>query len=218
VYGDLAKRRDSTADEEAQKTRLRVGEGAALEKELASYAARGFAGKVIELQKRYQTSGAGLTNPPVMDMSLVRTKEDLEERKETISDFISASEELRNFCEDAPSFYREELLNHKLSPQAREASLKQFTQSLRGINGAVVALRESDVKRGKIMLSIIELLKDNWGKWQYKPELDGVQFQNLATSRDYDRVLKHLDEAVAEEMRLQNRVKELSNAARAKPK
>ena len=67
--------------------------------------------------KEIQTSGAALTNPPVLDMTLVKSKEDLQARKEVIIEFITASKDLRDFCERAPNFYRQELMKHKLTPE-----------------------------------------------------------------------------------------------------
>ncbi len=200
---------NKTAETEAEKARAKVGDGEALQKELAAYANRAFVANVLELQKKYQTSGAALTNPPVLDLGLVKSKEDLQAREEVISEFITASKNLRDFCDGAPDIYRQELLKHKLTPETREASLKKFVESLRGMNPTIVALRKADVRRGKAMLKLITLLEANWGKWDYKPETDQVQFQGTRLSEDYNRANQELKDVTTESMQLQAEVKKM---------
>jgi hypothetical protein len=211
MEAEITKMRDKTAETEAEKVRAKVGDGEALQKELAAYADRAFAANVLELQKKYQTSAAALTNPPVLDMTLVQSKEDLRAREEAVGDFITASKDLRDFCDSAPDFYRRELLKHKLTPEAREASLKKFDQSLRGMNPAIVALREADVRRGQAMLKLVTFLEANWGKWEYSPETDRLRFQGSKLSEDYHRANQELKDLSTETMRLQAELKKLSN-------
>src|SRR5207249_4786361 len=118
-----------------------------------------------------------LTNPPVLDMTLVKSKEALQAREEIIEDYITASKDLQDFANNVFDVYREELLKHKLTPAAREASLEKFYQSLRGINPTIEAVRAADVRRGKAMLKVARILKENWGKWEFKPQTEVLEFQ-----------------------------------------
>jgi len=203
--------RDKTAEAEAQKVRAKLGDGEATQNQLAAYADRAFVANVRELQKKYQTAGAALTNPPVLDMAPVKSKEDLQAREEVVTEFIAASKELRDFCRNAPEAYRQELLNHKLTPATREASLKKFVQSLHGTNPTVVALREADVRRGEAMLKLIKFLEAHWGKWEYRPETDRIRFQETKHPEDYDRANQELKDISTEVMRLQAQIKKMSN-------
>ncbi len=210
LESELKKMQNKSAENEAEKVRARVGGGEALQKELASYADQAYVADILELQKKYQTSGAALTNPPVLDMTLVKSKEDLQARKEVIIEFITASKDLRDFCERAPDFYRQELMKHKLTPETREASLKKFVQSLKGKNETIAALREADVRRGKAMLTPIMLLEANWGKWRYIPETGHLRFQGAKLSDDYNQANQELKDINTEIMRLQAEAKKWS--------
>ena len=79
MESEMAQKQDNIAEREAELVRGRVGGGEALQKELASYADQAFVANIFELQKKYQTSWAVLTNPPVLDMALVNSKEDLQD-------------------------------------------------------------------------------------------------------------------------------------------
>jgi len=209
---ELKKMQDKTAESEAEKARARVGGGEALQKELALYADRAFVANAFELQKKYQTSLAALTNPPVLDMTLVKSKEDLQTRKEIIGEFIAASKDLRDFFDSAPDFYRQELLRHKLTPETREASLKKFDQSLSRVwNQKIAALLEAEMHKSKAMLKMVMFLEANWGKWRYILETGHLRFQGAKLSDDYDQANQELKDVSTEIMRLQAEAKKWSN-------
>jgi hypothetical protein len=206
--------RDEAAEKEAEEVRKRVGGGEALEKQLSSYADMSFAGRVAELQRTYQNAAKGLTNPPVLEMSSVKSTNDLSAREEVILEFVTASRELLNFSKNASEIYREELSKHKLSSQAREAQLKQFEASTHDLNPTIVELREADVRRGEAMLRIIRLLEANWGKWEYKPAAKGVEFQTAGAAKDYSNATELLDNTTAEALSLQQRLVKMRKGTR----
>jgi hypothetical protein len=204
------------ADAEADKARARVGGGAALQKELAAYADRAFGAQVLEVQKKYQASAVALTNPPVLDMAGLKGKEELQARVEAIREFIAASKELQDFCENALDTYRDELSKHKLTPETRDALLNKFVQKVQPVNRVIIALRKADVRRGEAMLKLATFLETNWGKWEYDSEKDRLRFQETKLSDDYSRANQELEKINAETLRLQAEAKNLSNPGATK--
>jgi len=208
---DITRMRDKTATDEAAAARAKVGDGEALQKQLAAYADSAFVANVGELQKKYQMAGAALTNPPVLDVALMKSREELQTREEVIREYITASEDLRDFCDNSIEAYRQELLNHKLTPETREASLKTFVQKVQGKNPTIMALRKADVRRGEAMLKLLTLLEANWGKWEYGPKTDRLQFKETKLSDDYKHAYQELQDVSAEVVRLQAKAKKLNN-------
>jgi threonine/homoserine/homoserine lactone efflux protein len=207
----ITRMRDKAATEEAAATRAKVGDGEALQKQLAAYADSAFVANVAELQMKYQMAGAALTNPPVLDVASVKSREELPPREEVIRDYIAASKDLRDFCDNATEAYRQELLNHKLAPEIREASMKAFIQRVQHKNPTIVALRKADVRRGEAMLKMLTFLDANWGQWEYRPETDRLQFKETKMSEDYYRAYQELQEISSEIVRLQAQAKSLNN-------
>jgi len=152
-----------------------------------------------------------LTNPPVLDMAPVKSREELQAREELISEFITASEDLRDFCANAPDTYRRELLRHKLTPEARDASLKQFVQRVQIMNPTILALRKADVRRGEAMLKLVTFLEANWGQWNHDPAINKLRFQESKLADDYNRANHELEIISTETMRLQAETRKLSN-------
>jgi hypothetical protein len=203
--------RDKTATDEAAAARAKVGDGEALQKQLAAYADRAFVANVYELQKKYQMAGALLTNPPVLNVAPVKSREELQAREEVVREYIAASKDLRDFCDNSTEAYRQELLNHKLTPETREAALKTFVQKVQGKNPPIAALRKADVRRGEAMLKLLTLLEANWGKWEYSPKTDRLQFKETKLSDDYKHAYQELQDVSAEIVRLQAQAKKLNN-------
>lgn len=207
---DVRQMRDQGAEAEAERAAARYGTGERLQTQLALFAAQGFNAELGEVQRSYQRASAALTNPPVLGMATVRAKEALVVREEVIADFIQASQQLRDFCANAPEVYGDELLKHKLTRENRKKSLEQFTESIRRLNPTIIALRDADVRRGKAMLKIVRFERANWGKWQYRPESDELQFTEQRLAQQYRNLTHELAGLTAEAEGLQAKVKELT--------
>jgi hypothetical protein len=203
--------RDKAAEDEAAAVRAKVGDGEALQKQLAANADGDYKESLLDLQKNYERAGAALTNPPVLDMALLKSKEDLQTREEIVREFIAASKDMRDFCDNAIETYRQALLNHKLTPETREASLKAFIQKVQGVNPTIMALRRADVRRGEAMLNLLTYLEDNWGQWEYRPEKKQLRCKDTKVLDGYNRANQELNDAYAEIARLQAEVKKLKN-------
>lgn len=205
------------AESEAAMMRAKVGNGDALQKQLANEADRTFVAKAFELEKNYQIAGAELSNPPVLDMALVKSKEDLEARKKVVSEFIRASKELQYFCDSATDAYGRELLKLDLTPEARDASLKKFIETVQGMNPTIKALRKADVRRGEAMLKLLTFLDASWGKWEYSLKTHRLQFNVVKLLDDYNRCNQELKDASKEVLRLQAESRRLNSRPPAVP-
>lgn len=186
MIAETTRLRDKAAADEAAAVRARAGDGEALQLQSATNATSAFVANALELQKKYEKAGAALTNPPVLDMALVKGKEDLQTREVVVQEFIAASKELLDFSNNSTEAYRQELLNHKLTPEIREACLKAFIQKVQGVNPTLIALRRADVRRGEATLNVLTYLEDNWGQWEYRPETKRLRFKDTKLLEGYN--------------------------------
>ena len=171
-----ARERDAAAELEARQLTPTAGGGAALEKALANKASQNFADALRALQQRYDAAWAPLTNPPVLEMALVKSQGELQARAEAVRRVISAAKDLQEFAKDTPDIYRRELRKHKLSPAARETEFQQFMGALAAVNPTIIALRQAQVRQGEALLRVILALDASWGHWQYRPATRDLGF------------------------------------------
>ena len=146
-----------------------VGGGAALESALLGRAGRNFTLALGQSQSRYDSAWAALTNPPVLDMALVRSRADLQARAEAVRRSVNAARDLRDFAENTPEIYRQELQRHKLAPSAREEELQKFAGDLAAVSPTIIAMRRAQVRAAEALLRLVLRLEASWCRWEYVP-------------------------------------------------
>jgi len=195
-----ARERENAAELEARQLTASVGGGVALEKALEAKASQNFAAVLRALQQRYDAAWAALTNPPVLDMALVKSRGDLQARAEAARGMIKAAKDLREFAENMPEIYRQELQRHKLSPEAREAELRQFMGDMAAVSPTLIALRRAEARQGEALLRVILLLEKTWGQWEYRPATRDLNFKEPSSADDYSLAYQEFN-AISEEAR-----------------
>jgi hypothetical protein len=158
----------------------------------------GFGLEVKKMQSRYQSSWAELTNPPVLDMALVKNRGDLKVREQKIGEFVAACHALLELSENPGEAYRRQLLGQQLAPETQESLVRAFTESLAGKNPQILALRQADVRRGEALLKAVAYLDSKWGQWDYVPDTRQIRFKDRAAAAEYESVLKEFSAAAHE--------------------
>jgi len=166
-----------------------------------------FGSKMKDLAKKYESSWAALTNPPVLDMASVKSREELKVRREMVDEFIAESKALLDIAEHGTELYRQELLKHDLPRELREAGVKGFAQSFSNSNTrTLIAMRHADVRRGEAILKVVNLLEETWGQWEHLPATRKLQFQDAAQAAEYNAAMKELNQATEETLGLQRQI------------
>jgi hypothetical protein len=202
-----ARERERAAELEAQQLTARVGGGAALEKALVESANQNFALALQALQKNYDSAWAALTNPPVLDMALVKSQGDLRLRAEAVRRSIRAGRDLEEFTGKMPEIYQRELLRHKLSPAAREAGLQKFVDAIAAVSPTLTALRGAEVRQGEALLRVIRLLEETWGRWEYRPATRDLHFKEASQADDYNLAYQEFNEISDEAQSLREQLR-----------
>ena len=184
--GQAARDRQRAAEQEAQELTASVGGGAALESELLGRAGRNFTLALRDSQSRYDSAWGALTNPPVLDMALIRSRADLRARAEAVRRLLNAAKDLRDFAENTPEIYRQELQRHKLAPSAREAELQKFAGDIAVVNPTIIAMRRTQVRGAEALLRVVLRLEASWGRWEYLPATRELRFQDAQQAEDYN--------------------------------
>ena len=202
-----AAERESKAELEARQLTASVGGGAALEKALLAKASQNFAAVLRLLQSRYDTAWGPLTNPPVLEMALVKSRADLRARAEAVRRLVSAAKDLEEFARNTPEIYRQELERHQLSPEARAAEQQQFVGALTAVTPMIIALRQAQVRQAEALLRVVLLLDDNWGRWEYRPASRDLTFKEAKQADAYQLAYLEFNQRSGEARRLQEQLK-----------
>jgi hypothetical protein len=204
-----SKENEDGSEQEYLQVKARVGGGEALDKALVGIAERTYVDQLLKLKRAGERYASVLTNPPVLDMALIKNREDLQVREKDVRGYLYAAGKEKDFFDDVPSNYEQELLKHKISPEARNRSIQEFVKSMNGSSSIIVAVRQADLDRGKIMLETLSLLDSNWGKWEYNPQKKRVQTSDSQLLANLEYNLNRIKELDANMLRLQNEAEEL---------
>jgi hypothetical protein len=163
-------------------------------------------GQLQGLMKNYGEAATALRNPPVLDMDGVTQRSQLQVRKELVKKFIGESEKMKAFFVNGEQIYSNELVRLSLPPLAREQGLKGFRRSNADKNELIVTIRDDDRRMGNAMLAMLDLLDENWGKWNYNEDRKKVDFDDPAVLDKYIIYRDELNAAAREQVKFQARL------------
>jgi len=188
-----------------------------LSQELAE-ALKEFESRRDDLLRAYFVALAGVTNQPPLDMSSVKSKSDLEARKERVHKCIEASAALGKW--NMVEAYSECLSNRNISPQIRDATISKFAKNIEPMQSALIASCDATERELNAILAALGFLEVNWGAWHYQPATRKIIFQKGLLD-PYNRCMAEVNKARAEAVRLaheaQARAAEVQASSSAKP-
>jgi hypothetical protein len=173
---------------------------------LAMKASASYMSNMNDLTKTYERALEDLQDAKVLATSSVREKRDLQCRRQTVERFLDANQAFKSFVEHAADHYQEEMRRQNISAPSIEAAMKGYHKRADTINPLVVQIRETDDQIGKGMLSVLDLLEQNWGKWRYQPTTAKVRFDDNATKDQYMAYLGQINKASQLQRQLQTRL------------
>jgi hypothetical protein len=148
-----------------------------------------------------------LTNPPVLDFSLVKARADLDERADIIREVINISKEMRESSRNPTERFGQALSQRMLDKKTREEALASFKQKVDPVQSQIIELRELEVSKIEKMLWIVQFMSNKWGKWTYDCATDKVLFTETSIANDYTKALKEVEEMENRAKQLQAQVK-----------
>lgn len=173
-------------------------------------AAKTYKDKLIETMDRYRSASAALTNPPVLDISLIKTREDLEVRMLNVSNYINVCREVREVTKYRMSMFAQQITRPEITEEDRNIAMRAFEEKYVSANSTVIQLREVEVRLGHAISRMLGNLDDNWGKWEYDAKDDMIKFKGSSLPRQYVQAKNDFDEANSEFIRLQEEVRKLT--------
>lgn len=153
----------------------------------------------------YREAQNTILHPPVLDMSEVKEKVDLETKRKMVLKFLSANEEFKDFLKSGDSAFKEELEKLHVSARTTESALRGF-RSKRGNIPTIVKIREMDTRIGNATLGMIDILDTNWGKWNYSNDRKNVVFEDHEALEKFNALFKELQTVGRSQAVLQKQV------------
>ena len=84
--------------------------------------------------------------------------------------------------------------------------LKDFTKSISAVNPQIIALRLADVRWGQALLKAVTILDAAWGKWEYLPAEQELDFEDPTKLGEYNIAMKEFEPATEETFALKQQI------------
>jgi hypothetical protein len=169
--------------------------------------------RLQELQQSYQAASSNLTAARVLCTSNLIDRDDIQQRKAVVQNFLKCNEAVKIFTIHSEDNYRAELVRLNVSPAVIESAVEGFHRSSAPQVPVVVEIRAQDERIGCGMLAVLDLLDANWGHWSYNAESGHVRFESPDLVDQYNSDLKGINDAGVEQVASQKRLVDVLSQA-----
>lgn len=152
-------------------------------------AAQALKNETAKAQAEYLAAYAPLTNPPVLNMSQVTNKSDLQVRRMKVREYLAAADRFRTFSNHLVEHLDEQIRTNVTDESIRKTLREGFEDFFGKIQLQSKVARQLEIQTAEEYLKALKFLEDNWDKWRPKttpgsapvfrePEL-GLQYYDI---------------------------------------
>ena len=153
--------------------------------------------------KRYTSAGKPLIDGTVVNPATLKSKDQLEQRRRALREFLSANAELRSTLLGAEAHLRSEMKRRGVSPAHAEDYIRGFLSKTTLALPLARQIRDLDDEMGQTALQALDLLESQWGRWRYDTSQQALRFQSKSASEQFNAMMSRLTQIAAEQQKLQ---------------
>jgi hypothetical protein len=180
-----------------------ASQGASGDTALLTKASAAYLQKLQPVMKEYGDAAKSLKEPPILNLSGVERREQLQARRVLVQQFLAANEKLTAFTANQEKRFREEMEKGSVPAKMVEAALVGYRKSAASQAEVAAKIRDDDRRMGKALLSMLDVLDSNWGRWSYNTQKQKTIFQEDAALDKYIGYRDEMEAAIKEQKRLQ---------------
>jgi hypothetical protein len=140
------------------------------EQSISSRAIAAWMKKQTIVQQRLVDATAALENPPILDITSLRSKNDLNVRRELVRKLIKCSKDVISFFANFENDIRSILLTEGAEVTNLPRLSLHLSQKSRDRQPDIEKIRGYDVALGEAILRWLDLVEQHWGKWKMENE------------------------------------------------
>jgi hypothetical protein len=169
----------------------------------------------VQVQMRdYQTSAARLREGKIFTFD-IRDHAAIEPTRQMVRDFLASNAGLTDTLQHGEKQVRAELDAVGVPATTRDATLAGYSKAHAAQLPVQMQIRSCDKTLGESALAILDLLDQNWGRWQRDEASGHLRFQDDATRLAYNASIQKIQSASAEQKKAQEQLAAQLKAAPA---
>lgn len=182
----------------------RLNNEASSESGKTARAVLGLAHDLDGASRRYQAALISLEKAEVLNLEGMQDTNEVEDRLALIEEYTRASEELAGFLRLVPEAFASQLRRQGVQPDVEQREITRVRKSYDAAQ--ILAIREADIKIADGMKDVLELLREDWGKWRWNAEAKAIELDDERSRDLYVEHIVRIEEARVEQERLRARL------------
>jgi len=148
---------------------------------LVSQVASRYVVRMQVVMKKYNEAHIELRAAKVLSAENLSNKDQIVTRRGIVQNFIAANDKVKATIENSEDSIRADLTEQKIPSQKIDQFMAGFDSKFVPRRDLTLLIRECDYRMGQSMLSVLDVLETNWGKWNYNPVTEKIYFDNDVT-------------------------------------
>lgn len=202
---DKIDRMKESFDKAAQQS---SGSDAAIAKAMSAHFSRTRAA-----MEKYNLAVEALKAAAVLNPVDLTNRNQFAPRREVVDRFLRANDELKLFVSESENLILADLKRLNVSQRQRDGFMVGYHRKAGEVNLLVLKVRRCDTALGNALLGGLKILEERWGRWDYDTTDEKIKFADDAAVAAYTQVLAAMQDAGAEQVRLQQEIIALQQAS-----
>jgi hypothetical protein len=175
-------------------------------------ASSAYFGRIQAAAERYTTHHTVLTDAEVLSPVELKERGEIERRRGIVRDFVGANEHLAKTISSGADLFEEELRKAHLPERAHAEVMSGFKRGFDRTRPISLKIRALDAEFGQLMMSVLDLLDGQWGKWRFDADDDLLYFDDDTVEEKYTGYVERIDELAQEQEELQRQLLEAQSS------
>ncbi len=165
-----------------------------------------FLRQVQSQQQTYEEASRQLTSANVLVVRTIEQRADIARRRAAVTNFLATESAFRDFIAQSELTFSNGLANAGIAVTQRDAAVKQFRDGFGRELPLLMEIRATDEQIANGMLSVLDLLDRNWGRWRYDERSGAPRFDDRGAMNQYDSEMAAIRQAGLEQAAAQRRL------------
>jgi hypothetical protein len=156
--------------------------------------------------KKYEDAAKKYASGEVLDVSNLRSKDEIEPRREIVRELMSANTELKQYMANSEKTIRASLEKGNVSPSMIEATLQGYRSKAAARTKLNLQVRDCDQRICDGALGALNVIESEWGRWTYNAKKNQINFSSDEAREAYNKFIDEIGTAGKEQVEIQGRM------------
>jgi hypothetical protein len=156
--------------------------------------------------KKYEDAAKKYASGEVLDVSNLKSKDEIEPRREIVRQLMGANSELKQFMANSEKTIRASLEKGNVSPAMIEATLEGYRSKAAARTKLNLQVRDCDQRICDGALGALNIIESEWGRWTYNAKKNQINFSSDEAREAYSKFVDAIGTAGKEQVEIQGRM------------